>query len=388
MHGIAKREGVFVFHRIASIPAKGNDVFRLRMIGHEILLPDMHVCNSTTVVAPYRVLIGGTYRVEVLHQFSGFTYDAHPQPTPAADMVIADFELRFFSADEDWGCAWDDGCRACASGDVEGRWVVRTPRALGGQLHHCPFVKGGFQTCNQVMDSLARSKDAAAGMHWQPYHCRVLAIQELDIPACLSKRKLCFVGDSQMRHVMQGVAASLQNDSSWFAFNGTDQDVAVADTQRPLSVGATQYFAETFGEFPHNLTSCSDVIMNFGQWPASYITKSAFWTLPQYRLAVENAADFLHFVRAQGKRVWWLTTNSANTVSGNTGKIDWRSDPVITMYNQLAVAEMGRLDIPIIDAYRIVAPLHDLSFDGYHFKGIVGHNLDLHVLNTLCHGFG
>ena len=377
-----------MFHRLASIPETGHDVFRVRMIGHEILLLDMHVCNSSTVVAPYRVLIGSSYRVEVLHLYANFTFEMHPPPIPQGSMNLA--VLRFLSADDGWwGCAWDESCHACTSGDAEGRWVVRTPRELGGQLQHCTFASDKkFSSCGHLMHGLARSRAAVAGMEWQPYQCKVLGVYDLDIPACLAGgRKLCFVGDSQMRHVMLGVSALLQNDSSYYEFNDTDTAVIEADLQRPLAISAAEWFQEAFGTTLHNLSACTDVIMNFGQWPASYVAHTSFWPFPQYRLAVENAADLLHSMRVQGKRVWWLSTISGNTVHGATGVNDWRSDPVISAYNQLAWVEMGRLDIPMIDTFHVVAPLHDLAYDRHHFKGIVGHNVDLHVLNTLCHSF-
>lgn len=40
--------------------------------------------------------------------------------------------------------------------------------------------------------------------------------------------------------------------------------------------------------------------------------------------------------------------------------------------------------IPIIDTYSIAAPLFDLSYDGAHYKGHVGYNTDLRILNMIC----
>ena len=326
---LQSRSGAFVFERAASAPLPGQDVFRVRLIGHEILLLDMHVCNNSLVVAPYEVLIGGAYHVEVMHLFQNFTLAAHPQHQPVDAMLLASLTLVFYSADEAWGCAWERDYPLCSSGEAQGRWTVRHPSLLGNLSRCHPADHKGPASadgaCRHVMRGLAVNKSAIRGIEWQPYACRLAAPHEFDRQACI----------------------------------------------------------KAYGQYPLP-ASCTDVLLNFGHWPATQYSGRTFWPPQQYALALEDAGNRLTVFRHEGKRVYWVSSIPQQSKAGHTGVRDWRSEPVISLYNELSRAHFAELGIPFIDMSSIVGPLQDLSYDSSHFKGIVGFFMDLRILNILC----
>ena len=74
------RQGIFLFNKAEAEAPVAHDVYRIRMLGHEILLPGLYACNSSAIVAPYKILIGGLYKVEILQIYDKFTFDTLPQP--------------------------------------------------------------------------------------------------------------------------------------------------------------------------------------------------------------------------------------------------------------------------------------------------------------------
>ena len=68
----------------------------------------------------------------------------------------------------------------------------------------------------------------------------------------------------------------------------------------------------------------------------------------------------------------------------NAKKQEWRSDPIFLLYNRAANKMMEDAGIPVIDTYSISAPLNDVSYDASHYRGHVGYNMDIRILNVLC----
>ena len=137
----------------------------------------------------------------------------------------------------------------------------------------------------------------------------------------------------------------------------------------------------------HDFLACTDVYANFGQWPASYETGSGAWPTHRYALAATNQADFLLSLAQEGKRVHWVNSPSRAPDPLKTGINDWRSDKLLLLYNDISRQAMADVDIPIIDQYGITDPLHDMSHDAYHFKGLVGYYINMYVLNAIWYAY-
>ena len=125
------RRGIFIFNKADSGMPGAHDVYRIRMLGHEMLLPRLYACNHTSLIAPYNILIGGLYRVEILQVYDNFTFDTPPRLRTLESMRFAYLELEVRSPDQGWGCAWEEECPACTTAHAAGRWIVRNPWLLG-----------------------------------------------------------------------------------------------------------------------------------------------------------------------------------------------------------------------------------------------------------------
>ena len=379
------RRGVFIFNRANSSMLGAHDVYRIRMLGHEMLLPRLYACNDTCVIAPYNILIGGLYRVEILQVYDNFTFDTPPQLRTIESMGLASFEMEVRSPDKNWGCAWEEECPACTTADAAGRWIVKNPWLLGNFSNCNAYV--GFESdavnCSLPQHhSLSFRRNAIPNMSWQPYTCKVVSAEDIDMEGCLRDQKICLVGDSQMRHIYAGVTSLILKDTT---YHNSDVERGQWDSN-VVGLDNIIYYLDKWGHpwSQHNLLECTDVLANFGQWPASRETGSGFWPAHQYKLAAQNNADFLSLLGREGKRASWVTTPSHPLNPGLTGVDDWRTDPLLSLYNRLSQDVLDEDLIGIIDTFSITSPLNELSYDGHHYKGLMAYNVDLMILNAIC----
>ena len=105
-----------------------------------------------------------------------------------------------------------------------------------------------------------------------------------------------------------------------------------------------------------------------------------------------TCADACHHqvLAAAGELTWakshaQVTTNPfplrADMHRQNT---DWRTDPIILLYNAVAQDVMQAAGIETVSTWNLAAPLADLSYDRGHYKGVVGYYISLFLLNIVC----
>ena len=58
-------DGVVLFQRLPVAQQERQDVYRLRVVGREIQLLEIHYCARGLALAPYRVFLNSTYHFEV-----------------------------------------------------------------------------------------------------------------------------------------------------------------------------------------------------------------------------------------------------------------------------------------------------------------------------------
>lgn len=90
-------------------------------------------------------------------------------------------------------------------------------------------------------------------------------------------------------------------------------------------------------------------------------------------------------VKYKNVSMFWMTTNPAGydhsmQVPGN----EWRTDSVLDRYNKIAVKIAQKHNMAILDSYQIANPLRDLSYDSFHYKGIVGWTVTDYTLRNIC----
>lgn len=63
--GTGQGVGVFVFQRVPIQARQRQDIYRVRLVGYELQLVPLHYCRNGLALAPYSVLLKGTYHLEV-----------------------------------------------------------------------------------------------------------------------------------------------------------------------------------------------------------------------------------------------------------------------------------------------------------------------------------
>ena len=388
VRGFDKRQGAFVFTRTSPAAGGAHDMYRVRMTGHEILVPPVYACDDSIVVAPYEILVAGLYRVEVLQTYDSFLLGSHPKPRSYQSMAIATFTMTVYTPDSSWGCAWQESCPVCSNPGAEGRWVVRNPRLLGELKYCAAWLTGNQSVCSSPeVYALSTRRSAFPGLSWQPYSCSLVPLEDIDLEACLKGRELCFVGDS---HIQRGVTSFIERETDYYerdpwASELTKEGKPKADKTQG-AIANIVYYQDSWGSpwGVHYLSACTDVYVNSGHWPASFVVGLDSWPASQFALAADNLADFLLSLKEQGIRVHWVTSPSLAPNPEITGINDWRSDAQLSLYNDISRKAVEERGIPVVDQLSITDPLHDTAYDVVHFKGLVGYNINLQVMNAIC----
>jgi hypothetical protein len=143
-----------------------------------------------------------------------------------------------------------------------------------------------------------------------------------------------------------------------------------------------------------DLGRCNSVVANVGQWAlskASLVTPPEGgqptehpWSPSHYLRQVDRMAQHMHAAQRAGKRVWWVTIGAHGYIDRFVNRTDFRTDPWLLLFNSLAYTTMHHYGIPVIDTYSMQATFPDLSYDGAHFKGAVGHWAAAAVAHDLC----
>lgn len=413
-------------------------IYYIRMVGPEILAPDIIYCGGHGLAfAQYSIAQPGKYAVEVLQLYNRWAFTNPPQ-------MNLDFRVGYFVLDVQTGtphlcpgeacpeCTPEQGC----TGLPTGRWVVHNPqhplaRAINGT---CFFHN---KACHPMELGLLATHDAPSILQWVPYTCRLphmpavtslphnlstdvsqlsavaagaaaaaelaahplmqanktqLAEERLGHDRCSlpavaqaiasSKRPVCFIGDSQLRHLHYLVVALLEG-LDFRMVRGGEMRFKEA-FPRPLSTHTDAVWGEQ-----RNTSNCSAVIFNFGQWPVAWTAGKQPWTLQRYAQQVHVVARHLVVQRTQHNTPhFWVTTNPVSLMNnfrpGTPLSHDWRVEPMILAINHIATQIMHQHNVPVIDIHSLARPLAHLTLDASHYVGVVGYAQARVILTTVC----
>jgi hypothetical protein len=168
--------------------------------------------------------------------------------------------------------------------------------------------------------------------------------------------------------------------------DGAAHDRLQQEHRKDVLIGPSSVYQPAQWGDKHNTTGCAASFWNFGQWPLSYVITTP-WSPVQYAKAVESLAQHMLQQAPHGGPQFWLSINPFNSMGWKIvleGR-DWRTDPYLLLYNQIASSIMQAHGIPVVDTFRMMQSLADVSHDGAHFYGVVGFT-QLRVLLTqaLC----
>lgn len=411
-------------------------VYRVRVVGHEILQPPVHYCGRLAV-ANWTLHASGTYSLEVLQLYANFTY--MQPPLLNSNMNAATFQFQVDAAAvppvvagglslhsslcsvkntavqhgtprRQLQAAFSNNsrraCSRCSGFNHAGRWVLAvgavgnaTAQLLQAMQHTCmtkipargqpPVVFHGCPIGLKAA-SVPQVEDNEL-LEWLPYTCQYPKITPDVGSKCqqrLGGRKVCFIGDSQTRHLYNQVVHLIEGPTAKFRehIRGEVREKDVLGAQGML------YVADHYGEGAaiFNSSNCSHVFTNFGQWPLSFAVKSP-WNSQQYTKQVEKVAQHMHDEQRRYKnKQFWLTTGPLPFLDHQQHKgwvwygVDWRTEPFVQEFNNLARKVMKAKQLPVVDTWSIAAPLMDLSYDGAHYLGSVGLAQANMVANIIC----
>jgi len=215
----------------------------------------------------------------------------------------------------------------------------------------------------------------------QPYVSNQLMNSTFHIHGCQldrqinNKLKICFFGDSQMRH--------LAYDMDQLYSGLPPQTVTSGETEKSNIVRYWWGYDNTV------IPQCDVFAINFGQWQLSWATDGKPWPVEKYAAAVETLLNGTHPIIRN--RLLWLTVNPIGmSRSLNSSKsMEFRSSYNLHMYARASIAVAKKLRVHYLDVFTIANSLRDVSYDGAHFKGCVGreiavlvHNKALQIFNT------
>ena len=289
----ADAHGVIALYVNAS--STNQQVYRVRITGPEVLLPSILYCGHSAAYAEYTVFTPGPYHAEILHLYEDFSYGA-PHPALKLHILLAEHDFSIQAAHRI--TAGHSQCGPALLAD--GRWVV-SDRFLRSFHTTCVSESDTFDACSEAVRTFS-TDTSDSHMHWQPNLCPRLAREsEIDTEACLSNKRICFSGDSHIRHAHNGFVALSEGRACaaeyWRNFGHNNHTV--------LESLYSSFQSNVWGDDVAT-EGCSAVFVNFGQWPASYLSEGRPWSAGRYINKTSELAARLAQARGEGTSVYWV----------------------------------------------------------------------------------
>lgn len=396
----------------------GHHVYRIRIVGSEVVVPPIQYCGSIAV-AKYSLSFPGSYHVEVLHMYNNFTFD-RPSPvrssiravdfnllvneSPSGSSKSASPGLQKLSTSEHPGMSYvacqGTQCPICEVHSMPGRWLTKTAVVAQQLLHTCVFVDAPGH-CDRRKSKLSLDESRQM-LEWQPYGCSYKVQTAAMLTACMGKLNMpvCFIGDSQTRHLHRMVTRALCSVNCTNECAVQDNQAANGTTVKSVAKSDNVVYIEDRWGSLIDTSGCSYVFWNFGQWPLSYMARTAEdptnlswgekpWSLQHYMAYVTPLAKHMVLQAQKHSNLhYWVTINShpltRDQQDPESRYHDQRTPPMLLMYNKLATTIMNQHAIEVVDTFSIADPLLDLSYDGAHYLGAIGQMQAQLVLNVVC----
>jgi hypothetical protein len=184
---------------------------------------------------------------------------------------------------------------------------------------------------------------------------------------------ICMYGDSQMRNLLNSIGGQVNQNTCFPLLQQEYKGDCEVDGFRWKGFRYPHEWS-----FESDMAGCSQVFVNFGQWPAGWPSKPTPWNFARYRTAVHDFIAILTetLERHPHLRITWVDTNPHPVMSFQTAcpPTDWRLPHVLAAYNRIAREEVLATNgyIGFLETFSVTFPLFDLSFDMAHYQGPVG----------------
>jgi hypothetical protein len=183
--------------------------------------------------------------------------------------------------------------------------------------------------------------------------------------------KVCLFGDSQIRNLFNSIGGLLDPLS---CFPLLQQKRSRGDCD--VDGFQWKWFRyDSEWKYDEDLSDCTHVFINFGQWPLGWPSNPTPWLFDRYKCAVSTTLQHVLLLKGLHPhiRLTWVTTNPHPISSRllTCPPTDWRYPHLIRAYNKIAIDEIQQISngsIHVLDTWSIVFPLFDLSFDSAHYQ--------------------
>jgi hypothetical protein len=137
--------------------------------------------------------------------------------------------------------------------------------------------------------------------------CKVALQQQQQQQPPKMQKRVCFIGDSQTRHLYNQVLHLLEGAAAGYR----KQVSGWTRAYQVLKSDVMWYFADNYGDttaLHFDTQKCSHVFINFGQWPVSH-AEATPWGIQRYAQAVQRLAASMQAQQLNhGNKQYWLTT--------------------------------------------------------------------------------
>lgn len=122
-----------------------------------------------------------------------------------------------------------------------------------------------------------------------------------------------------------------------------------------------------------DIHNCTYAVVSYGQWPGSHMNKGPPYTQTRYELEMRRVVTLLQQHNHARTQVFVHSVNYNGLMAYQTScpPSDFRTPPLIDMYNNVLRKLCKELDIEFIDMNHIMGPMWDSAVDWCHPSGTI-----------------
>ena len=246
-----RAHGTIAFYYNSS--SEGQQVYRVRITGPEILLPDILYCGNKAAYAEYTAFTPGPYHAEILHLYENFSY-TQQHPALKLQILVGEHDFLVPVAQRKMAGYPRSGPALLA----KGRWLVSPEHHQA--FHHTCVTRNTTNTCSEAVLTLSHRPNDTA-LRWQPiFSPRLAREQDIDTRSCFANKRVCFSGDSNVRHLYNGFVTLSEGQGQaheyWQAFR-LDREA--------LQSAFSSYQLDGWLDSEVMAANCSVLFVNVGQ---------------------------------------------------------------------------------------------------------------------------
>jgi len=272
----------------------------------------------------------------------------------------------------------------CKSDDFfqGGHWRALSSHKLPAKW----ILDGGYDKITDFQNKV--TEDFIDQLIFEPFNCRIKNLNDLfKCEQIKSSESLCFVGDSQMRHLHAMIQSIFVHDTTAFVAptnHTTDKTV--------VRTGPRHFVEDPWAEIKINGELCDSIFIGFGQWQLSGARKVDNFS-PQDYAELVNQTLWTYVNRFPKPKLYFVGTFPLGQNSRLYSKppIDFRNDVVLRDINAAGMKAcnhvkhaVGFKRLSCMNLFEMANVVRDLSYDLAHFKAPVGLQMALAVMTQFC----